>query len=289
MRVARTETGAAITVDDRPFANYLTHSGTKPVVWPVLGPDQIPMTRAWPLDDSKPADSHDHPHQRSLWFSYGLVDGVDFWAETPGAGHIDHREFVELTSGPSGVVKTRNDWVAPDGRKLLEDERRLEFSAMGESRFIDFDIVLQAAGAAVHFGDTKEGAFGVRVAESLAVKNKQGGQIKNDAGLTDKAAWGQPARWVDYHGKIDDRPVGIALMNHPASFHFPTRWHVRDYGLFAANPFGARDFGADSPGGYTLPAGESIKLSYRVVLHRGDDETAGLAAAYEAYAAKKRP
>ena len=70
----------------------------------------------------------------------------------------------------------------------------------------------------------------------------------------------------------------MAILNHPESFRYPTTWHVRDYGLFAANPFGYDDFKyKDEPGDYTIPAGESIRFRYRVILHEGDTEAADIA------------
>ena len=70
----------------------------------------------------------------------------------------------------------------------------------------------------------------------------------------------------------DDEVVGIAILNHPASFHFPTRWHVRDYGLFAANPFGRKEFPGGGEGGYTLASGKELPLRYRMILHSGDEK-----------------
>jgi hypothetical protein len=95
---------------------------------------------------------------------------------------------------------------------------------------------------------------------------------------------GQASPWVDYTGPVDGRTVGVAILNHPDSFRYPTTWHVRDYGLFAANPFGWRDFGMKTAGDYTLPAGESITFRYRVILHDGDTASADLPAAFRAYA-----
>ena len=70
--------------------------------------------------------------------------------------------------------------------------------------------------------------------------------------------------------------MGIAIFNHPSSFRYPTGWHVRTYGLFAANPFAERSFaGKDRRGrSYTLPQGKEIVLRYRVFLHRGDEKKA---------------
>src|SRR5690606_24989744 len=122
------------------------------------------------------------------------------------------------------------------------------------------------------FGDTKEGSFGVRVPTAMDVDRKQGGKITTSEGADDGAAWGKQASWVDYCGPVDGEVVGIAILNHPESFRYPTHWHVRTYGLFAANPFGIHDFtgAAAGAGNLELAAGESITLRYRVIFHKGD-------------------
>ena len=120
-------------------------------------------------------------------------------------------------------------------------------------RVIDFEITLKATHGPVTFGDTKEGMFGLRVASSMDVNKKQGGRITNAEGLTDDQAWGKASPWVDYTGPVQGKTVGIAILNHPRSFRYPTTWHVRTYGLFAANPFGWHDFGLGKSGEYVLP------------------------------------
>src|SRR5581483_4008415 len=149
---------------------------------------------------------------------------------------------------------------------------------------IDFDITLKANDGSVTFGDTKEGMFGLRVASSMDVKRKKGGRITNAEGLTDLAAWGKASPWVDYTGPVAGQTVGIAILNHPQSFRYPTTWHVRDYGLFAANPFGWHDFGMKQPGEYTLVTGGSIVFRYRVIFHKGDTAAAQIAEGFKAYA-----
>jgi hypothetical protein len=161
---------------------------------------------------------------------------------------------------------------------------------VGTTRQIDFDITLTAKPGAVTFGDTKEGCFGVRVASTIKVDAKLGGEIVNAEGLKDKEAWGKRSPWVDYHGPVAGQQVGIAILNHPSSFRYPTYWHVRTYGLFAANPFGVSDFTGQksATGEYVLPQGQSISLRYRVLLHKGDEKAAGVAAAFADYAKSAR-
>jgi hypothetical protein len=285
LSVEKTPGGVAVKVDGQPFTEYLVKSGSKPILWPIIGPTGKRMTRNWPMQDNVPGETdHDHPHQRSLWFTHGSVNGIDFWTE--GKGRIEHREFMKVDGGPQAVLVTRNDWLSPDGSKLVcQDERTLTFHADADRRWIDFAVVLWSTDGPVVFGDTKEGSFGARVASSLRVDSKQGGHIVNSEGKKDLAAWGKPAPWVDYYGPVDGETVGIAIFNHPSSFRFPTYWHVRTYGLFAANPFGLHDFTAGAQrGDYTLPQGEKLSLRYRVLLHKGDESAGQVAEAYADFA-----
>jgi hypothetical protein len=243
------------------------------------------MTRAYPLDDARPDEKTDHIHQRSFWFTHDKVNGVGFWNENQNHGVIAHREFVKVEGGDVATIVTRNDWLDAESKKICEDVRTLVFGAESDRRWIDFDITLKATEGAVTFGDTKEGTFGIRVPGSMTVDTKKGGKIVNNDGLTDGAAWGKRAPWVDYHGPVDGETLGIAVMNHPSSFRFPTYWHVRTYGLFAANPFGVKDFtgGKEPDGSHTLEPGESFTLRYRVLLHRGDEKEGQVAQEWERY------
>ena len=123
----------------------------------------------------------------------------------------------------------------------------------------------------------------------MSVDKKQGGQIVTSEGNQDQAAWSTAASWCDYHGPVDGEHLGVAILNHPSSFRHPTRWHVRTYGLFTANPFAGKQFdNSIADASINLPAGERIKLRHRFILHRGDAETGGIAAAYQAYTQEEK-
>ncbi len=286
------DSGQIVKIDGELFTEYITQSRAKPILWPIIGPTGKPITRAFPMEKIK-GERWDHPHHRSLWFTHGNVNGVDFWAEGSKRGQIVHREFVQAESGPPAIIETVNDWIAADGKKHLEDRRVLTFNASDDSRSIDFDITLTASEGPVVFGDTKEGTMGIRIVTSMDVEQKGDqpkGHIVNSDGLTNSAAWGKPAPWVDYHGHVGDELVGVAVMNHPSSFRYPTTWHVRTYGLFAANPFGLHHFQntEEHIGEFTLPEGESIVLRYRFLFHKGDEKEGHVAAAFEEYSAEEK-
>jgi hypothetical protein len=269
-----------VLVNGKLFTRYVFTGAPKPYCYPIIGPTGKPVTRAYPMEKVA-GETSDHPHHRSLWFTFGDVNGIDFWSETPTAGKIVHKEFEKLKDG---VTRTKNDWIAPDGKKVCEDTRELKFS----QDTIDFKITIKATDGPVKFGDTKEGMMGIRVASSMDV-DKGSGHILNSRGDKDGDAWGKQAEWCDYYGPVDGKTVGIAIMDHPSSFRYPTYWHVRTYGLFAANPFGLNAFtnGKTADGSYTIPAGGKITFRYRILLHEGTTEEAKIAEAYSKYAKTK--
>jgi hypothetical protein len=188
------------------------------------------------------------------------------------------------------------DWLDPQGNTVVVETRRMIFSSEPSLRTIDLDINLNAV-PKVTFGDTKEGTFAIRLASSLEedpkgapASPKRTGTMRNAAGArTEKQVWGKRSPWVDYHGEVDGEELGIAILDHPGNPRHPTYWHSRAYGLFAANPFGVRDFENDKTrdGSLTVEAGQSVRFRYRVIIHPGDAQTSAIAAQFERYAKTK--
>jgi hypothetical protein len=277
-----------VLVDGKLFTEY-RHAGlAKPVLFPLVGPGGERLTRGWPLEEGVAGEAHDHPHHESVWFTHGMVNGIDFWAKAkgpwpapPGAEPIPRIVTSDLQTatgdGKGATIASKNAWFAPDGTVVCTDTRRFAFAADDSSRTIDVTITLHAGHGAVTLGDTKEGTMALRVATALQPKDANGstgaaGRIVNSAGQENGAAWGKPARWVDYSGTIAGQVAGIAILDHPTNLRHPTHWHARDYGLFAANPFGLHDFtgAAKGSGDHVIPAGGSLTLRYRIILHSGD-------------------
>jgi Methane oxygenase PmoA len=90
---------------------------------------------------------------------------------------------------------------------------------------------------------------------------------------------------VDYYGPVNGQTVGIAIFDHPSNPRYPTYWHSRAYGLFAANVFGVRDFTGDKSkdGSMTVQSGKGVRFRYRVVIHTGDVNSAHIADLYKQY------
>lgn len=260
-------------------------NNSKPYFWPMNAPGGIAVTRDWPMQPD--GDSKDHPHQRSCWFGYGDVvpedqtlasrtpgvKGVDFWSEGLNHGKIECHSADDPDSA-KGFVRTRNSWKTAEGRPILEETREIKLTPLDGAYLIAVRITLKSPGT-VTFADTKEGAFAARVSDKLRIANNPKSVIMNSAGLRgDKECWGQKADWCDYSGEIDGKQVGITIFDDPKN-RSRACWHVRAYGLLAANPFGRTASGfppqKDSPEQpLRLQPQEELKLRYGVLLHTGD-------------------
>lgn len=260
-----------IEIDGQPYSDfYFGPDAPKPYLHPLRSASGKIVTRRFPMEKVAGETTSDQ-HHRSLWLGFKLVNGYDYWENefsynNKNAGKAVTRSIDEIKSGDHGVISATIVWLSPSGEPQIEEHRRMTISAEGGLRIIDSEIDLRAI-VKTTFGDSKDGAFSVRVAESMA--ERKGGLITNsEGGRTMAQTWGKPASWVDYTGDVEGEKVGIALFEHPASFHHPSRWHVRDYGLLAVNPFGANAFDKTLPAQTSLlKPGQTIHLRYRVVIH----------------------
>lgn len=289
--VTLSDEGARLKVEigGQLFTEYHYRDVPRPFLYPVIGPGGLPMTRNWPMKQIE-NEERDHPHHKSLWFTHGNVNGIDFWSDNPNVGRIVHEKFTQIKSGDhSGLIQSQDNWVGPDGKIVCTDERTLRILSHENSRIIDFEITLHASHGALTFGDTKEGSMAIRLAETMRLRGKVGqGHIVNSAGQRDNDTWGKRADWCDYYGPVKGQIVGVAIFDHPQNPRHPTWWHVRDYGLFAANPFGEHDFEKKSAGtgDLTIPAGQKVTFRYRFIFHQGDEKQARIAERYQKYAVR---
>lgn len=261
-----------VKIDGKDFTTYNFSSDLpKPFFSPVRAADGAVVTR--PLND--PEDK-DHPHHKGIWTSVDEVNLIKFWAEK---GKIANAS-VELVkpSGNPAVMKVVNHWQGDDGKPVLVETTTISIHA---NRLMIFDINLAKGIAPVEFEDTKEGLFGVRVATSM--REKVGGQIVNAEGLkTTKACWGKPSAWVDYTGPVAGKLYGVAIFDSPKNFR-PSRYHVRDYGLFSVSPFGEGAYQNDASKKQVVHLDDkhpSLKLTYGIYFHSGDAAEGKVAETY---------
>lgn len=294
--------GVTVSVDGELFTRYLIRSGTRPVLWPIIGPNGQPMTRSYPIGEAQEGESRDHVHHRSMWIGYEGFNETDTWTEPGSGGKVYpkgsevHQEFVRVESeGSAAVIVTRNQWRNAEGEPICQDLRTMRFGADddSDSRWIDYQIDIEASAGPLRIADSKEGFFALRVASSMKVDAGGGGEFVLSNGLRNDPAWGKSAAWIDYHGPVGGETMGIAILSHPSSYRPEPRWHVRPYGLLSANPFGELAFTGDRrrvtnrPLRATIPAGDSITFRYLVIFHRGDEKEADIAGRFAKFAASQ--
>lgn len=279
-----------IEIDGKPFSTfYIAGDAPKPYMAPLRSADGVVVTRRFPMEKVE-GETRDHPHHRGLWFTHGDVNKIDYWMNEKGAkgvhGTVKLEKPPQLKGGKkSGTIKASFIWESDKGVPLLREARTMTFYSDPKLRIIDFDATLTALEQAT-FGDTKEGFFAIRLRDEMREVKGTGKMTASDGKTGMKQVWGASFPWVDYSGTLDGKKLGVAIFDSPKSFRYPTYWHARDYGLFAANPFGLHDFLRDKTkdGSYTLQKGQSIRFIYRVVIHPGDTAEADIAKMYDAWA-----
>jgi hypothetical protein len=310
-----------VLIDGQPFTSYIyPETLKKPVLYPLRTARGTVVTRGYPLDP-RPGERTDHPHHVGMWFNYGDVNGIDFWNNSeavkpdraPKMGTIVHREIKRAAGGTGrGELDVTMDWVFHDGTVILREDTRHLFHAVPNARMIDRLTTLTALEQPVEFGDSKEGVLGIRVARALEEPSDRpevlvgpdgkasservvdntgvNGVYHSSEGKRGGAVWGTRGRWVSLSGRVPEEEVTLVILDHPANPGFPTYWHARGYGLFAANPLGQAEFSEGRERlGLALKPGESVQFKHRVLILSGSAAPNEIEQHYERWASKEGP
>lgn len=251
-----------------------------PFLWPIYAEGGVGVTRNFPMGTDDP-ESTDHPHHRSLHFTFGSVNGYDFW----------HQERIATKAVETGAaekyawIRAKNEWLKPDGEPVLRETQEWRFhNTAPAGRWIDFISTLTAVFEDVTFVDHKEGLLAVRIRPEI--EGRRAGILTNAEGQQgERTVYGTRSKWMDYSGPVGEQGVrGIAIFDHPANLRHPPPWHARDYGLIASNPFGLKAVaGTEEDGAFELKKGKSITFAYRLYVHSGDVDVARVAQRYEEF------
>lgn len=267
-----------ITINGEAFSTYNFSSDLpKPFFMPVTTAAGVVLNRA--LND--PSDA-DHPHHKGMWNSVDEVNGVQFWAEKGKI--VNTGVFIEQSGGAHGRFRAVNEWRNPEtGAAEVTETAVITIHA---NRLVVYDMTFTTTQDQAIFEDTKEGLFGFRVAPSM--KEKNGGTVTaSDGSRGSEQCWGKPFPWIDYSGEVAGKMVGVTIMDHPDNFR-PSRYHVRNYGLFSISPFGEKAYsrGKSESAPVHLQKGESLRLRYAILIHDGGVDKAGIPAAWELFSTK---
>jgi len=245
---------------------------SKPYFHPVALADGTVLTCLSPQD---------HPWHHALWFSWKMLNGVNYWEEDRKTGQsegrtevvhaqvVPHHDYsatllLDLSyhpvKGPAVVTEERKIVVSrpdPDGRYRIDWQGT--FTAGPQ------DVVLQ--------GGTAGGGYAglsVRISQNTRDWRLVDSEGREDSpgGSTAKNTHGQKAAWADFSvvDAASRRAGGIAIFPHPSSFRYPSYWHniINDksmFGYFSPAPLWAEP--------YTLGAGKTLRVRYRILVHPG--------------------
>lgn len=272
----------------------------KPILFPILTAKGTPLSRGYPLVP-RPGERVDHPHHVGHWLNYGHVNGLDFWNNSAAIspekkhryGHIVHQKVEAIDQGKKAKLSIQALWKNSQEKVLLDESTTFIFSLYDDVRIIERVTRLTARDTVVTFQDNKEGMFGIRVARELEFPSqkplllvgKEGspmaakvventgvnGNYLSSTGQTGREVWGTRASWMKLHGQVAGEESSLVILDHPDNPGYPTYWHARDYGLFAANPLGQAIFSKGKEKlNFALAAGESAVFKYQILVHSGE-------------------
>jgi hypothetical protein len=306
-----------VSVDGQPFTSYIWPARlAKPVLYPLRTAKGTIITRGYPLEP-RPGERVDHPHHAGMWLNYENVNGIDFWnnseaikpKDAPKMGTIQQRAIVAAKGGTDqGELEVEADWLTYDKKVLLKEHTRYVFRGGPTFRSVDRITTLQAQDEKVVFADAKDGMLGLRVVRALEMPSDKpevftdasgrattvakldntgvNGVYLTSEGKKGEAAWGTRGRWCNLSGKVGEEPVTISIFDHPSNPGFPTYWHARGYGLFAANPLGQKIFSNGKEElNLTLAPGQSVTFRYRVLISSEIATPENTEAAYKSFVA----
>ena len=287
-----------ISIDGKPFTSSIWPTTLKkPVLYPLRTAEGTVITRGYPLEH-RAGERIDHPHHAGLWFNYENVNGIDFWnnsdaipaARAPKMGTIVQRAILSAKSGEhEGELDVAADWVTFEKKVLLKEHTHFVFRGGPGFRSVDRITTLTAQDEKVSFPDEKDGMLGLRVIRALEIPSDKpevftdatghpttvakldntgvNGTYLTSEGKKGDAAWGTRGRWCNLSGMVGDEPVTITILDNPENPGFPTYWHARGYGLFAANPLGEKVFSNGKEElNFSLAPHASVTFRYRILI-----------------------
>ena len=289
-----------VRYDGKLFTAYCYFDSTeKPVLFPIKTTSGVTITRGYPIVP-RPGERTDHPHHVGLWLNYESVNGLDFWNNSdaitpekkPHYGSIRHLKVVSKESKKDKArLETSSQWVDQTGKVLLDETTLFVFMKSGNDYIIDRVSTLEAKVPEVVFKDVKDGMLAIRVSRQLEQPSKENskyvdahgnvttvppsdvpvtGLYANQEGVTGDNVWGKRSKWASLSGKQDGEEVSVIIIDHPKNPGYPTYWHARGYGLFAANPLGQKVFSEGKEElNMVLSQGQKAVFRYRIIIHSG--------------------
>ena len=294
----------SISINGKKVTNFFyADSLYKPFLFPIAAPDGSTVTRGFPID-TRPGEPTDHPHHTGIWLNYESVNGLDFWNNSYAVptdkknayGSIKTSKIIKTASGSKGLLQYEASWQNYLKQTMLTENTGFTFYATNNTYIIDRITTLTAM-VDVVFKDVKDGLLGFRVCRSLQLPDTSTRKFTDDKGIvtivkadssgiangnyissngkTGNDVWGTRASWCMLYGKINTDIVSLVIVDNPKNPGYPTYWHARGYGLFAANPLGQSVFSNGKETlNLSLKKGEAVTFRYRIIIGSGKEKLA---------------
>ena len=235
----------------------------------------------------------DHPWHTGLWFSWKYINHLNYW-DGQKAGVLEGiTDVSEVRITPrddfSAAIESVLEYHPADKPSVMSERRLIAVTAPDRNGCfrIDWtggftggpeDLVLDRTPIPGEPDGKIYGGyagFGVRMPENLrALQFLDSGGGTKWGSLRDS---GQRAKWLDFSCEGDKSVGGMAIFDHPENLRHPSPWWGGAYTgpmLLYYAP-------------YTLAAGKSLTLKYRVLVHAGRLDVEALEREWKTFASRK--
>jgi hypothetical protein len=261
----------------------------------------FPLRTANTLQELASLRPADHPWHRGLWFSWKLINKVNYWEEdfttrlSPGRSIIDS-VGVQFNQDFSAVISIKLSYGAAGKSTIISENRIIYVSAPDEAGnyYLDWDLKFKAGSEQLILDRTLPPAQGGPFYGGYAGLSIRASEALNKHRFVDSKGWkntkemvghGKKAEWMHLSGVTDSAKGiwgGITIFDHPSNINSPTPWYVYKDKQFA---FFNSALLFEKP--LTLEPFEQMVLRYRVLIHEGRVREPVLSRKYKSFLARR--
>ena len=235
----------------------------KPYFHPLATPGGVVVS------DLRPTD---HPWHRGLWWSWKLLNGLNYWDEDPKTGRSEAATELlnwAAETRPDGSVRltfalSYHPW---NGTPVLTEKRVVDVSAPTEKGYTLNWVSEFTAVTNVVLDRSPAGYAGFSL--RLGPEQRKWTFRDSEGRSGQQAIHGQPARWVRLSAGTN--APAVAIFDHPDNLRHPARWYVdQSMPYFSPAPLFA--------GLFELAAGKKVAVRYRMFVTDQDPGDTALSA-----------
>lgn len=246
-------------------------------VHPLYGLDGDVLTEDFPAD---------HYHHRGVFWSWpnNTVGGEPLNTWLMDSSHQVFDKWLETSAGATANLAVQNYWSRNDASDVPIVEEIVKITVLPASdmaRAIDFELTFKNVDAekrtvTILGAPTDNKGYGGFCIRPVAARKPH--RFTSDQGTHEKDVLRLDSPWADVTSQIPGQSdySGTAIFQHPGNPDYPHKgWILRNYSFLGAS------WPCLDP--CDLAPGESVTLKYRLLVHHGTAEEAGVARMYQEY------